>query len=232
MTSHADEDIPTCRYCLDTGQPLLSPCRCIGTQAYIHRACQEQAYHANGAYTCPVCLQVFRNVELNAQEYIVDDETNPSVFTIFLGYFLPVINLFVPIAMYPPIMETVGLKTYHDRALLFALFELSWQCTLTCIILFANIGFRVKRRNLYLYYLATTPIHNYLAMHMVLVTYLTAFLWRADNPMYQTLLIASQCITHMYETQHIYILKKINEGIPRVQFTEYPVAEVQDRLHG
>lgn len=212
-----DESTPTCRYCLDTENPLLSPCRCTGTQAYIHRACQEQAYRATGAYTCPVCLQVFRNVELDAQEYIAEDETEPSVCNILL----PVLNLFLPIVMYSQIMETVGQQSYKDKALLFALFELSWQGLLTVIILTTNIGFRVKRRNIYIYYMFTCPIHNYVTMHMVILTYLIAFLWRADNPMYQTLLIASQCMPHMYETQHIFILKKINENIPAVQFLSY-----------
>ena len=216
-----DDSVPTCRYCLDTEQPLLSPCRCTGTQAYIHRACQEQAYHASGSYTCPVCLQIFRNAEIDAQEYVADDETNSSILNFFLGYLLPTLNLFLPIAVYPPIMETVGLQTYKDKAFLFAFFELSWQGLLTVIILTTNIGFRVKRRNLYLYHMLTHPIHNYVAMHMVLLTYLTAFVWRADNPVYQMLLIASQCIPHMYETQHNYILRKINANIPAVQFLSY-----------
>lgn len=212
-----DESKPMCRYCLDTENPLLSPCRCTGTQAYIHRACQEQAYKVTGAYTCPVCLQVFRNVELDAQEYIAEDETEPSACSIFL----PVLNLFLPIVMYSQMMEPAGPQSYKDKALFFALFELSWQGFLTFIILATNIGFRVKRRNIYIYYMLTCPIHNYVAMHMALLTYLIAFLWRADNLMYQTLLIASQCIPHMYETQHIYILKKINENIPAVQFLSY-----------
>ena len=131
------------------------------------------------------------------------------------------INLFLPIAMYPPIMETVGLDTYKDKALLFALFELAWQTLLASIILTVNIGCRVKRRNIYVYYMASVPIHNYVAMHILILTYLTAFLWRADNPIYQTLLIASQCMTHMYETQHVYILRKINEGVQPVQFLSY-----------
>ena len=218
-----DESAPTCRYCLDTEPPLLSPCRCTGTQAYIHRVCQEQAYRVTGSYTCPVCLQIFKNVELDPEEYIADDETNPSVCAIFLGYLLPIVNLFLPIAMYPPIMETVGMHTYKDKALLFALFELSWQSLMVAVILTANIGFRVKRRNLYLYHIFTSPIHNYVAMHMLVLTYLTAFLWRADNPMYQTLLIASQCMTHMYETQHVYILRKINQNIEPVQFLSYNI---------
>lgn len=218
-----DDSVPTCRYCLDTEQPLLSPCRCTGTQAYIHRACQEQAYHASGSYTCPVCLQIFKNADLDAREYIASEESHPSLCNLIFGYFLPVFNIFLPIALYPPIMEITTLDRYKDRALLFALFELSWQGLLTVLILATNIGFRVKRRALYVHYLITMPMHNYVAMHMILLTYLTAFLWRAENPMYQTLLIASQCMTHMYETQHEYILKKINEDVPSVIFLTYNI---------
>jgi hypothetical protein len=221
MTYTTDDNIPTCRYCLDTKEPLVSPCRCIGTQAYIHRECQEQAYNATGSYTCPVCMLRFKNAAANPREYIASDETDPSLCNLFFGYFLPIFNVFLPMSLYPLIMETAGLVTYQDRALLFALFELSWQGCLVILIFGTNIGFRVKHRYIYAHHLLTTTTHNYIAMHMILLTYLTAFIWRADNPMYQLLLIASQCITHMYETQHEYILKKINEGLPRVIFLTY-----------
>lgn len=44
MTEHLIEIAPTCRYCLsnDNVDSLIAPCKCIGTQQYVHTDCLKE----------------------------------------------------------------------------------------------------------------------------------------------------------------------------------------------
>lgn len=216
--SAIDDNLPTCRYCLETTPPLLSPCRCAGTQAYIHVACQEQAYKVTGSYCCPVCLVQFTNVEFGNLEYIPSEEGDDSPCMAVIGYFLPIINMITPLLLYPSLVQAGNFHLYTDKAQLFALYELGWQIILISLILSINIGCRVRQRAKYIRHLLITPRHNYLAFHLLIVMYLAITMWRAEYASYQFLLIGSQCITHLHERQHEYILQLINTDTEAVRF--------------
>lgn len=46
---------PTCRVCFEAEGPLVSPCACKGTAAYVHAACVEACVVASGSEACKVC---------------------------------------------------------------------------------------------------------------------------------------------------------------------------------
>ena len=57
-----------CRICLDhedtPSNPLLRPCRCRGSMAYVHRNClnewRRQSIHPNSIYQCDTCKFEYR----------------------------------------------------------------------------------------------------------------------------------------------------------------------------
>src|SRR5581483_1226526 len=64
----SDEKI--CRYCHDVEtveQPLLQPCNCKGTHAYIHRSCLRQWHSQDGKERCGVC-------GISLKSYLLPDE--------------------------------------------------------------------------------------------------------------------------------------------------------------
>ncbi len=52
-----------CKICKDThnevNDPLISPCKCIGTMHFVHRKCIETWVNTSGSDVCPECRQTY-----------------------------------------------------------------------------------------------------------------------------------------------------------------------------
>lgn len=58
-----------CRICLDTGGNLVTPCRCRGTQAYIHSACLRTYFMHYPDGLCRVCQTPMKRINPDELHY-------------------------------------------------------------------------------------------------------------------------------------------------------------------
>jgi len=80
-----------CRFCLelgsfsDTENPLLAPCSCKGSGAYVHKMClwtwRQTDVRSNQDIKCPVCLSNYDTtiVKIYKRELIPDYKTIPAI---------------------------------------------------------------------------------------------------------------------------------------------------------
>lgn len=191
---------PTCRYCLDGSGHLLSPCKCKGTQGYIHLDCQTQAYNKTKSYSCPICLSQFTNVIINYYEYIEEDQWAESLCSTCIRYISPILHI---------ILSTVVTSITSS----YALYTIVWQTIISCSLLLTNCTYRVKNRKRYVYLLCTTLYNNYILLHACILLYLYITLQQTKSITYYVLLLTSTTLIHTYELQHIRILRQINSEI-------------------
>lgn len=64
MSTEEEHDEEVCRICFDAAPPLISPCRCLGTQRLVHAECLD-AWRARSAnprsfYRCDQCGEPYR----------------------------------------------------------------------------------------------------------------------------------------------------------------------------
>ena len=64
-----EQNIPKeCRICYETyeddSNPLLSPCDCSGTMAYIHFQCLSKSIESNGEEICGICGQKWSGIQV------------------------------------------------------------------------------------------------------------------------------------------------------------------------
>ena len=51
-----DDEEPSCYICKEkTSAPLISPCQCTGSSAFVHRECIESMFEIRGEETCTRC---------------------------------------------------------------------------------------------------------------------------------------------------------------------------------
>lgn len=93
--------IPTCRICLEENKnfELISPCKCSGTSAWVHRECLESwRMHDvnNSSSRCTECLveYTFDNITPGAMFYIFSFAQYCTVLLVSLGTFLAVSCIF------------------------------------------------------------------------------------------------------------------------------------------
>lgn len=88
---------PQCRFCYEKHGPLISPCKCSGSMAYIHKDCIMRWATSGGEMDysrmiCPVCMepydiQQFRLERLFTGNYVVDLLlSNPTVTSVVVHY--------------------------------------------------------------------------------------------------------------------------------------------------
>ena len=191
---------PVCRYCLDSSGQLLSPCKCKGTQGYIHLECQKQSYNITKSYICPICVSQFTNVITNYYEYIEEDEWIESLCTTCIQYISPILHI---------ILSTVIISITSS----FALYNIIWQILISFSLILTNYMYRVKNRKRYLYLLFTTLHNNYILLHISILLYLYLTLEYTQSITYYILLLTSTSLLHTYESQHNSILRQINAEI-------------------
>lgn len=204
-------ETPSCRYCLDGSGQLLSPCNCKGSLGYIHLECQKQAYTVSGSYSCPVCLVQFQNVIVNYHEYIEEDEWNTSLCSTCIQYISPILHTLISsgvILIVTSSLSTLSLYT-------FAVYTILWQVIIGCILLLTNCIYRVKHKERYIHILCTSFKNNYICLHACTLIYLYTVIQYTHGLFYYVILLTSTSLLHIYEIQHIYILRKINEEIDR-----------------
>lgn len=69
--AQAELEAPFCRIChgaATADDPLLSPCRCRGTMAHVHRGCLAAWRRASGKTRCDICGAPCTDGERNGQE--------------------------------------------------------------------------------------------------------------------------------------------------------------------
>jgi len=52
-----------CRFCFLTSTPLIQPCHCSGTSAYVHFKCLSKWITNSKNDECSICLQKFEGKE-------------------------------------------------------------------------------------------------------------------------------------------------------------------------
>lgn len=203
-------ETPSCRYCLDGSGQLLSPCNCKGSLAYIHLECQQQAYTVTGSYSCPVCLVQFQNVIVNFHEYIEEDEWKTSPYSLCIQHISPILHILISsgviilIALLLSSLSSLSLYT-------FSLYTILWQTIIGCTLLLTNCIYRVNHRQRYIHLLCTTVNNNFICLHVCILLYLYTMVHYTNGPLYYAVLLTSTSLLHMYEIQHIHILRRINK---------------------
>jgi hypothetical protein len=193
-------DTPTCRYCLEASGTLLSPCKCRGTQGYIHLVCQQDACNATNTYSCPVCLSQFTNIIIQQREYIEEDEWTESLCSSCIRYMTPILHI---------ITSTILTSSISS----FAYYTIVWQTLLGCSLIVTNYTYRVKNRRMYIQILCTSFYNNYILLHACILLYLYIMMQYTKSITYYLLLLSSISLIHTYESQHIHILRQINKNI-------------------
>lgn len=82
-----EQDTPVCRFCLDGGQtkknPFLEPCKCKGTQKYVHEKCLSRWRRMDPGKNetrCLLCLSPYTLAIGELREHV----PNESTFVLFL----------------------------------------------------------------------------------------------------------------------------------------------------
>jgi hypothetical protein len=189
---------PQCRFCHESTEPLISPCRCDGSMKYIHRSCVLRWATMSGAINysrmiCSVCLTPYTLPEVQLESFFTGHYPVDMIFynhnTVYI-----VINY---------ISLIYGMHT-HDR--------ISQRVSMAQVYIFtlyaALILFFIRIKNLDLYraYALQKRLHLYALLHL----YISYMVYTQKNGLMS---IAAMLSHATVWTGHIETLRLVNEAV-------------------
>jgi hypothetical protein len=72
----------TCKYCYESGNNLISPCKCDGHLKYVHKDCLTSWLKVNNSDRCELCHEYYSYTK--RFEYIMSNECNKYITSLIL----------------------------------------------------------------------------------------------------------------------------------------------------
>lgn len=201
---------PTCRFCFEEseeGNPLIQPCKCIGSSQYVHRTCIQRwrrvASDPIHILLCQLCLTEYNLPFLYPLENIQEETIHPVFLFIHYVPILVTIKIALQISMY-----LLLYYSWNESSLMSTILLSQWF-TYYFIKTYRHSFMNVRNKQLYIHYWCSLRLKDINIFPAPYLLYLLACYLIAPyytNPFFP-LYIAS--VPHIY-TIHIHILRQIN----------------------
>jgi len=204
---------PTCRFCYEESEdanPLIQPCKCIGSSQYVHRSCIQRwrrvATDPIHTVLCQLCLTEYSLPFIHNLENIQEEIIHP-VF-IFIHYVPILVTTKIALQM---CMHLLLFYSWNESSVMSTILISQW---FTCYFFktYRHTFVNIRNRQLYIQYWCSLQLKDVRIFPAPFLLYLCTCYFIAPyypNPFFP-LYIAS--LPRIY-TIHIQILRQINYGL-------------------
>lgn len=199
------QEKPLCRFCLDgrntRRNPLLQPCACRGSLAFVHMKCLNRWRNTNlerNGSLCHLCMTDYNLPEPINLERIPEGDTHllslvkhPFLIS-FVGHYVWIFH------------ASFGEKDQVDFLKFYCLYQILIQMLYLGLFLF---NFQVTNKRLYIQGWGQQKRYFYFLIHATLVLLLQNGIWMSG--------LTIDIFLGVYWRTHIQILKEVNDQVLR-----------------